>query len=142
MLTTGIGLRFPGTCEEAFNFYKSVFNVEFINLTKIGDDPYTRENSPKEEHGKVAYVALQVGNVIIGGDDAPEADMKQLTAGNMVSIGVLPDSKDEVDRIFNALAVGGKVTTKPTEYPWGYLGSLTDKFGIGWGVWYVPPQED
>ncbi len=141
MLTTGIGLRFPGTCEKAFNFYKSVFGGEFIDFIKIGDDPYTKENSPKEEHGKMAYAALQLGNVIIGGDDAPDSDMKQLSSGNMLSIGVMPDSKNEVDRIFNALAEGGKVTTKPTEYPWGYLGGLTDKFGVTWGVWYRPPRE-
>ena len=139
MLKTGIGLRFPGTCEKAFNFYKSVFGGEFIDFIKIGDDPYTRENSPKEEHGKVAYIALQLGNVIIGGDDAPDADMKQLSSGNMLSIGVMPDSKKEADRIFKGLAAGSKSITEMTDYPWGYIGSVLDKYGINWGVWYQPP---
>jgi PhnB protein len=139
MLKTGIGIRFPGTCEKAFNFYKSVFGGEFIDFIKIGDDPYTRENSPKEEHGKVAYVALQVGNMIIGADDAPDSAIKQLTSGNMLSIGLVPDSKKEADRLFKALSASGNITSAPTEYPWGYLGGLIDKFGISWGVWYRPP---
>lgn len=138
----GIGISFPGTCEKAFNFYKSVFGGEFIGFTKIGEDPYTRENSPKEEHGKVAYVALQVGDMLIGGDDAPDSAITQLTPGSMLSIGLLPDSKGEVDRIFQALSVDGSDIEKPTEYPWGYLGSLTDKFGIRWGVWFIPPPQE
>ena len=141
MLKTGIGLRFPGTCEKAFNFYKSVFGGEFIDFIKIGDDPYTRENSPKEEHGKVAYVALQLGNVIIGGDDAPEADIKQLSSGNMLSIGVIPDSKKEADRIFKGLSAGARAITEMADYPWGYIGSVLDQYGVNWGVWYQPPRQ-
>ena len=102
---------------------------------------HTRENSPKEEHGKVAYVALQLGNVIIGGDDAPEADIKQLSSGNMLSIGEMPDSKKEADRIFKGLAVGSKSITEMTDYPWGYIGSVLDKYGVNWGVWYQPPRQ-
>jgi PhnB protein len=142
MLTTGIGLRFPGTCEEAFNFYKSVFGGEFLDFIKIGDDPYTRENSPKEEHDKVAYVALQLGNVIIGGDDAPDSDIKQLSSGNMLSIGVLPDSKKEADRIFKELAVGSKAVTEMVDYPWGYIGSVQDKYEVNWNIWYKPPPPE
>jgi PhnB protein len=47
MITTGIGLRFPGTCEMAFNFYKSVFGGEFLGFVRIGDDPYTSVLSDK-----------------------------------------------------------------------------------------------
>lgn len=141
MFKTSIGMRFPGTCEKAFNFYKSVFGGEFIDFIKIGDDPYTRENFPKEEHGKVAYVALQVGDMIIGADDAPDSAMKQLTSGNMLSIGLLPDSKKEADELFKKLAAQGKVITAMTDYPWGYIGSITDNFGISWGIWYKPPQQ-
>ena len=142
MLKTGIGLRFPGTCEKAFNFYKSVFGGEFLEFIRIGDNPYTRENSPKEEHGKVAYVSLQLGNVIIGGDDAPEVQMKEMVPGNMLGISVEPDSKKEADKLFKALAAGGKAITEMTDYPWGYIGNILDKYGVNWGVWYKPPQPE
>ncbi len=139
MLRVDIGARFPGTCEEAFNFYKSVFGGEFLDFIRIGDDPFTKANSPEEEHGKVAFVALQLGNVIFGADDAPEAQMKQMTPGNMLSISVEPDSKKEADRIFKGLSAKGKVTAPMTDYPWGYIGSVLDNFGVNWGVWYKPP---
>jgi PhnB protein len=142
MITTGIGLRFPGTCEMAFNFYKSVFGGEFLGFVRIGDDPYTRENSPKEDHGKVAYVALQLGNVIIGGDDVPDSDLKQLSSGNMLSIGVLPDSREEADRIFKGLSAESKTITEMVDYPWGYIGGVQDKYGVNWNVWFKPPPSE
>jgi PhnB protein len=141
MFKVNIGSSFPGTCEQAFNFYKSVFGGEFLDFIRIGDDPYTKANSPKEEHGKVAFVALQLGDVIFGGADAPSGAMSQLTPGNMLSISVQPDSRKEADRIFQGLAAEGKVTTEMTDYPWGYIGSIADNYGINWGVWYIPPAE-
>lgn len=141
MRRVDIGARFPGTCEQAFNFYKSVFGGEFLDLVRIGDDPYTKANSAKEEHGKVAFVALQLGNVIFGADDAPEDSAGQLIPGNMLSIGVEPDTNEEADKLFKGLAAGARVTTAMADYPWGYIGSVTDKFGISWTIWRKPPQQ-
>ncbi len=133
MLKTGIELSFPGTWEKAFNFYKSIFGVEFIGFIKIGDDPYTRENSYKEEHGKATCVALQLGNVIIVGDEAPGADIKQVSSGNMMSIGIVPDSKEKANRIFNGLAEGARAIKKMADYPLGYIGSVLDQYVVNWG---------
>jgi PhnB protein len=136
-----IGLRFPGTCEEAFKFYRSVFLSEYLDFIRIGDDPYTKANSPEEDHGKMAYVALQIGNVIIGGDDAPGSAKMQPVPGNILSVSIEPDSKIEADRLFKGLSLGGKVSMEMTDYPWGYIGSVTDRFGVNWGVWYIPPKK-
>ena len=32
-------LNFPGTCMEAFDFYKSVFGGEYTNVSKFSDMP-------------------------------------------------------------------------------------------------------
>jgi PhnB protein len=141
MFKVNIGASFPGTCEKAFNFYKSVFGGEFLDFLRIGDDPYTKANSPKEEHGKVAFVALQLGNVIFGGADGPEDIAGQMTPGNMLGISVQPDTKKEADRLFKALAAGGKVTAEMADYPWGYIGSIADNYGINWTVWHIPPRQ-
>jgi hypothetical protein len=46
-------------------------------------------------------------------------------------------SKDEADRIFNALAAGGTIEMPMADQPWGdYYGSLTDQFGVQWMVNY------
>ena len=33
-------LNFPGTTEEAFNFYEAVFNSKITSLTRMGDMPW------------------------------------------------------------------------------------------------------
>jgi len=138
MLKTYIGLKFPGTCDQAFNFYKSVFKVEFNMFIRMRDDPETAVGTPPIDLDKVAYAEMTIGGLVITGDDAMESMGQKVTPGDMAIIIVEPDSKKEVDRLFTALAAGGKITTKPTEYPWGYLGGLIDKFGICWAVWFRP----
>ena len=39
MATTNIYLNFNGNCEEAFNFYKSVFGTEFSYIGRFGEMP-------------------------------------------------------------------------------------------------------
>ncbi len=140
MLKTYIGLKFPGTCEKAFNFYKSIFKVEFNHFTRMRDDALTDAGTPPIDKDKVAYAEMTLGGLTITGDDARESIGEKVTRGDMAIIIVEPDSKKDVDRLFKALAAGGKVLTEPTEYPWGYLGGLIDKFGIKWGVWHRPPR--
>lgn len=57
--------------------------------------------------------------------------------GNNFSVSVTAASKDEADKLFNALAVGGMVTMPLASTFWGdYFGMLTDKFGIAWMMSY------
>jgi len=61
----------------------------------------------------------------------------KLTQGNNVYIFVQPDSKQEVDRIFNALSAGGTIEMPMSDQIWGdYYGALKDKFGVQWMVNY------
>ena len=39
MATTSTYLNFNGNCEEAFNFYKSVFGGEFTYMRRFGEMP-------------------------------------------------------------------------------------------------------
>lgn len=57
----------------------------------------------------------------------------KLVQGNNVYINLEPDTRGETDKLFKALAEGGKVETELQEMFWGdYFGSLVDKFGIMW----------
>jgi PhnB protein len=61
----------------------------------------------------------------------------QRVEGNNISLSVHPDSRQDADRIFNALAEGGTITMPMADQFWGdYFGSLTDRFGINWMVNY------
>jgi PhnB protein len=49
------------------------------------------------------------------------------------------DSKEEANRIFNALSKGGKITQ---DMFWGaYFGMLEDKFGFIWMINYDYPEK-
>ncbi|MEW6603083.1 MAG: VOC family protein [Thermoproteota archaeon] len=132
-------LNFAGNTEEAFNFYKSVFGGEFTSVIRFKDMQMEGAVIPKEDYNKIIHISLPIGkeNVLMA-TDALESLGHKLTQGNNFYISVHPESKEEADRIFNALSAGGKIETPIAEQPWGdYYGSLEDKFGVHWMVNYT-----
>ena len=52
-----------------------------------------------------------------------------------------PESREQADRIFGALAQGATVTMPLADQFWGdYFGSLTDRFGVQWMINYSAQQ--
>ena len=130
-------LNFPGTTEEAFNFYRSVFGGDFAMLQRFKDTP-EGDKVPSEARDKIMHVALPIGNNVLMATDAVESMGFSLTPGNNMYICISPDSKEEADRIFNGLAEGGKISMPLQDMFWGaYYGDLTDKFGVKWMVNYM-----
>ena len=132
-------LYFDGTCEEAFNFYKSVFGGEFAGnkIMRYSDMPTEEGHEIPESVGnRVAHVSLPVGSeILMGSDSAPELGSK-FTSGNNNYICISPDSKEEADRIFNALSEGGNVEMTMNQEFYGYSGSFIDRFGTPWMIVY------
>jgi len=61
---------------------------------------------------------------------------------SIFKISVHPESKEEADRIFNALFSGGTIEMPIADQPWhAYYGSFKDKFGVQWMVNYSHPTE-
>jgi PhnB protein len=136
MATLNTYLTFDGNCEEAFNFYKSVFGGEFQYIGRFKDMPADDKSMsvPKEHAERIMHVSLPISKetILMGCDTAGEwaANHKQ---GNNFSISITADSKEEADNIFNGLAKGGVVSMPLTVTFWSaYFGTLTDKFGINW----------
>jgi PhnB protein len=130
-------LNFPGNTEEAFLFYKKVFNSEFAGpVMRFGDGPPCPGQPPMsaELAKMVMHVALPIlGGHVIMGTDSPESMGHKLTPGNNVYINLEPDTKAEADRLFAALKEGGQVEMALQDMFWGaYWGTLTDRFGIHW----------
>ncbi len=134
-------LSFNDKCEEAFNFYKSVFGGEFTTLGRFSDIPPGDHPTPPEEANKVMHVALPIGpSTVLMGSDTPAA-MGTIHNGNNFYVAVAPESEAEATRIFNGLAAGGTVTMPMEKAFWGaYFGMLVDKFGIQWMVNYQYEQ--
>ena len=130
-------LNFPGNTEEAFNFYKSVFGGEFLTLQRFKDTPHGDKMSAEDKE-RVMHVAFPIGKgTILMGTDALESMGQKLNNGDNFSLAINSESEEEMNRVFNALAVGGTVAMPIEKMFWGaYFGMLTDKFGIQWMVNY------
>ena len=130
-------LTFNGTCEEAFNFYKSVFGGEFPYIGRFGDMPPSEEKQvPASEANKIMHVSLPISKeTILMGSDSSDAYGHATVVGNNISISVNTDSKEEAFKIFDGLSAGGKVTMPMEKTFWGaWFGMFTDKFEINWMV--------
>jgi len=138
MTTLNVYLNFNGNCEEAFNFYKSVFGGEFPYLGRYKDMPVQegQESCTQETGDKIMHVSLAISNeTIIMGCDIGGEWAKTFQKGNNFSLSITADSKEEADRLFNGLSAGGLVTMPMANTFWSdYFGMLTDQFGINWMV--------
>jgi PhnB protein len=131
-------LNFAGNTEQAFNFYKSVFGGEFASVVRFKDMPMEGVSIPKEDANKIMHIGLPIGkDQMLMGTDVLESLGHKLIPGNNIHISVHPDSKEEADRLFNALSKGGKVQMPMANQPWGdYYGDFQDKFGVHWMINY------
>jgi PhnB protein len=129
-------LYFNGNCEDAFNFYKSVFGKDFIYIGRYKDVPKTdKQIFLSEADEKIMHVSLHVGTeTILMGCDITEV-YKQPISVNNFALYINTDSKEEADRLFHELSNGGHIKIPMNQTFWGsYYGMLTDKFGIDWKI--------
>jgi len=137
MATVSIYLNFMGNTEEAFNYYKQVFGTEFVApIDRMGNVPPQpgQPPLPEDEKNMVMHVALPIlGGIQLMATDNLKSMGHELKLGNNMHINLEPDTKEETDRLFNALSDGGSNIMKPEVMFWGdYFGACTDKFGINW----------
>ena len=89
---------------------------------------------PEKEVDKIMYIALPIGKgVMLIANDVPEIMGRVNERENRSKIMVSADSKEEAERIFSGLSVGGEVEGGMGDSPWGsYAGMFRDKYGIEW----------
>ena len=130
-------ITFNGNCEEAFDFYKSVFGGDFTYIGRFKDMPPLEGKSPPPgEAEKIMHVSLPISNetMLMGCDNLDFAGEATII-GNNFTISISADSNAEADKLFNGLSAGGKVTMPMQETFWSpYFGMFKDKFGIQWMV--------
>jgi len=130
-------LNFPRATEEAFLFYRAVFKSEFSRpIARFKDIPPHPGQPPLADADKnlVMHVELPIlGGHVLMGTDSPESMGFTLTRGNNITINLEPDTRAETERLFTALAQGGKVEMPLQDMFWGaYFGLLVDRFGTRW----------
>ena len=135
MTTINPHINFNGNAEEAFNFYKSVFGGEFAKVMYMKDFPNPEFPLPEQDMNKIMHIALPIGKNILIGNDVPSFMGRTNENENRSKISVSTESREEANRIFNGLSVGGAVEMPIADSPWGsYFGMFRDKYGVEWMV--------
>ena len=131
-------INFNGNAEEAFTFYKSVFGGEFAKVIRFKDIASSEFPVAEKEENKIMHISLPIGksNMLMG-NDVPESMGRTNENENRSKIVIIGESKEEADKLFNGLSVGGQIEGPIGDSPWGtYFGCFRDKYGIEWIVEY------
>ena len=132
-------INFNGNAEEAFTFYKSVFGGEFAKIIRFKDLSSPEFQVSENEANKIMHIALPIGKNILMANDVPESMGRTNENENRSKISISPESKEEAEKLFNGLSVGGQIEVPIEESPLGsYFGMFRDKYGIEWMVDFDP----
>jgi predicted 3-demethylubiquinone-9 3-methyltransferase (glyoxalase superfamily) len=118
-------LWFDREAEEAARFYVSVFpDSRITRTTYYGDEG-------RESHGREAGSVLTVTFQIVGCFVTALNGGPQFKFNEAVSLQVMCDSQEEIDRYWGKLTAGGDEQAQQ-------CGWLKDKFGLSWQI--VPAE--
>jgi len=135
MATINPYINFNGNAEEAFNFYKSVFGGEFETIIYFKDLESPEFPIAAEDANKIMRIVLPIGDTVLIANDVPESLGPVNENENRSKISVTAESREEAEKLFNELSVGGEVEMPLTDSPWGtYFAMFRDKYGIEWTV--------
>lgn len=128
-------VNFNGNAEEAFSFYKSVFGGEFTKIIRLKDVASPEFPVAEKDANSILYIGLSIGNNVLVGNDVPVSMGRVNENENRSKICISAESREEADKLFAGLSVGGVVEFPMGDGPWGsYFGGLRDKYGIEWEV--------
>lgn len=124
-------LAFDGDCREAFEFYAKTLGGEIDMMLTYGESPIS-DDMPSEIHEHVMHAGMVAEGAMLMGCDVPSGHYEK-PQGIMIALEI--DDIAKAERIFNALAEGGKVTMPWEETFWvERFGMLNDRYGIMWAV--------
>ena len=119
---------FQGNCQEAMEFYKSVFGGE-LTMQTVGEAPAEVQAMPGMKPTDVMHASLKGGAVNLMASDSGKASAK--AAKVELSLGGTDET--EMRKIFDALAQDGQVRMPLAKQFWGDIfGSVSDKYGVDW----------
>jgi PhnB protein len=124
-------LNFKGECEAAFKFYEQCLGARMGEIFRYGGSPMAGQ-VPDSWQDKVMH-----GNLSLGEQELMAADVvpEQYVAPQGFSLSLHPKGTAEAERIFGALAEGGRVVLPLQKTFWAErFGMVVDRFGIPWMV--------
>jgi PhnB protein len=134
MMKLNTYVNFRGTCAEAFHYYEQHLGAKIGMMMTHAQNP-TPNPIPPEWKDAVLHARLTIGGTELSGADIPNAEPMR-SAYLTLSI----DRDKEAERVFTALAEGGRVLMKMEEtFFASRFGQVQDRFGINWMV--LNPRE-
>jgi PhnB protein len=120
-----------------------VFGGEFKEIVRFKDLESAEFPVPENEANKIMRIVLPIGESVLIANDVPESMGPVNENENRSKISVHADSREEADKIFAGLSVGGTVEMPLDESPWGtYFAMFRDKYGIEWIVEFDPEYKE
>lgn len=122
-------LNFSGNCQEAMEFYKSVFGGK-LEMTNFLDGGMS-QSADDEKLIMHAVLEAENGLTFMASDGLSQARTGEAT----IQLSLSGDDAEELTAYFEKLADGGTIREALVKAPWGdTFGMLTDKFGMNWMV--------
>jgi PhnB protein len=125
-------LVFDGTCAEAMRFYERALGGKLETLMTHGESPIAAHTPPGSADRILHARLVNDGLVLMASDSMvgqPYAGM------NGFAVSVTYPTAGEAEKVFDALAQGGRVTMPLGKTFWSEaFGMLTDRFGTPWMV--------
>jgi len=127
-------LFFDGRCEEAVNYYQRTLGakVEMLMRYKESPEPPPPGMVPPGSENKIMHMSMTIGDSTVMGSDGNCAGKPEFQG---FSLSLTVKDAAEADRVFGALADGGKVQMPLAKTFFApRFGMVTDRFGVGWMV--------
>lgn len=130
-------LTFYGNAKDAAAFYEETFSLENQGMLKYGDSDFP---SPPEAADYIIHCHLTKGNFSIMLADSPNPGESGATN---VSLMIECESEEEVNRLYNALLVGGQAIMELQDTFWGAkYAKVRDQFGYTWDLNFEKGQAE
>ena len=132
-------LFFDGRCEEAIAFYKKALGAEVEMMMRFKDNPEKPgpDKVPAALDDRIMHACLRINGSSVMASDGCAQEGKPKFQGFSLSVNAKDEA--EADRMFAALADGGKVEMPLAKTFFAKrFGSVSDRFGVGWMVIVAP----
>jgi PhnB protein len=127
-------LFFDGRCEEALEFYRKALGAEVTMLMRFKESPEPHQPGmiPPGAENKVMHASFRLGEATVMASDG-HCQGKPSFQGFSLSLTVPDEAR--ADKLFSALAEGGRVEMPLTKTFWSpRFGMVVDRFGVMWMV--------
>ena len=131
-------LMFNGNASESMSFYVKALNGKIVHSQTYGESGMPVSDEAKDRIMHALFEADKLQFMI--SDCQPDKEVK---SGSQISLSLNFDNIESINKTFDSLREGGKVTMELQDTFWGArFGMLDDKFGVSWMFNFDFPKKE